>query len=173
VRPLPLFAPLVALSIAGCASGDCRPAVGDRAITPVLAATSERYVGRLVQWGGLLIDARNLKASTELEVVGHPLDSCGRPRLNTSPTGRFIIARPGYLEPLEFRVGRKITASGRITEVRGGTGGSMSGRFPVLESFNPYLWPEGEKQESYRRPWVSIGIGGGSGGVGGGIGVTF
>lgn len=165
--------PLIVLLLAGCAGNGCRSAVGDRSITPAVAAAAETYVGRLVQWGGLLVETRNLKDRTELQVVGYPLDDCGRPRMNAPSIGRFIVSRPGYLETVDFRVGRLLTASGRVAAIREATDGRAHNRLPVLESFNPYLWPARDAGEQSRRPWVSIGIGGGSGGVGGGIGVTF
>jgi outer membrane lipoprotein len=164
---------LIVLLLAGCAGNGCRTAVGDRRITPAIAATAEIYVGRLVQWGGLLVETRNLKDRTELQVVGYPLDDCGRPRMNAPSIGRFIVSRPGYLETVDFRAGRLLTASGQVGAIRDDRGGGTHTRLPVLESFNPYLWPVRDDGEQYRRPWVSIGIGGGSGGVGGGIGVTF
>ncbi len=174
----PLVALLVGLQLlAGCATTDCATALGDRSITPAAAAAAPHYAGRLVQWGGVLIEARNLHDHTELEVLGYPLGECAQPRLQTSSIGRFVIVRPGYLETADLAPGRLITATGCILGAEAGTVGDTAYRFALLESYKPYIWPaEPEDHASVAipvRPWVSIGIGSGRGGVGGGIGVSF
>lgn len=175
MRPLPLPICLVALLAVGCAStDDCRRPVGDPAITPaVVAASSQGHAGAVVQWGGALVAARNLKESTEFEVVGYPLDRCGRPLAGAAPVGRFVIVRPGYLETADYPPGRQVTATGRLTGIREGRIGASAYRFPLLESYQVHLWPAEQWGGYDGRPWVTIGIGGGSGGVGGGVGVTF
>lgn len=170
------------LSAAGCASTGptgCRAPTGAREVTPAAAAASPDHVGERVRWGGTLVEARNRADSTELEMVGFPLDNCGRPRTGAGAIGRFIIVRPGYLETAELAPGRAITATGRILATREGQVGDAYYRFPLVSDPNPRIWPEPAAGEAPRvRPWFSIGIGGGSwnggpGWRGGGIGVSF
>jgi outer membrane lipoprotein len=134
-------------------------------------------VGERVQWGGVLVETRHLEESTELEVIGYPLDGCGRPLIGSAPTGRFIIVRPGFLETTDYRSGRRVTARGRITGVGQGRVGEVQPDLPRMESYKVHLWPETVPGD-YPRPWITIGVGGGSGGgvyggVGGGVGVLF
>ncbi|MEA3274406.1 MAG: Slp family lipoprotein [Pseudomonadota bacterium] len=173
MRRSAILIPVAVLLVGGCAGSACRPPLGDASITPAVAAASEQYSGRQARWGGVLVATRNLKDRTELEVVGYPLDSCGRPLLDSAPVGRFVVVRPGYLETADFDAGRRITATGRIVGVREGSIGDAPYGFPLLESYNPHLWPADRYSGEVRRPWVNIGIGGGSGGVGGGVGVVF
>lgn len=162
--------------LAGCAGQTCYAPVGNPNVTPSAVAATGGHVGEPVQWGGLLVETRNLKDRTELDVVGYPLDKCGRPQTGAGQTGRFVIVRPGFLETTDYRGGRRVTSTGRITGVREGRLGEVEYAFPLLESYKVQLWPV-ERQDggsAYPRPWVSIGIGGGSGGgVGGGVGVWF
>jgi len=168
------------LLLAGCASSpdSCRKPIGERGLTPAVAAEREGAIGQAITWGGTLIGSRNLEDSTELEVLAFPLDGCGRPRTNDDPLGRFIIRRPGYLETADLRPGRDITASGRIIATSEGRIGDAEYRFPVVEDANPRIWDErGASGYSGVRPWISIGVGGGSGWGGGwgggGVGVLF
>jgi outer membrane lipoprotein len=160
----------------GCATtGDCSGPIGDRKITPSMVANapSGGYVGRLVEWGGVLIAARNLPTRTELEVLGYPLDGCGRPLVRAPSTGRFVISRPGYVETADLQPGRLVTASGHLLDGESGEAADGARPSPVLESYKPHLWPVAETASWNARPWLSIGIGGGSGGIGGGVGVIF
>ncbi len=169
------------LALPGCATTDCVGSVGNPKLTPAQVSTTQGHAGELQRWGGALAEAHNLRDSTELTVVGYPLDGCGRPRLSAAPVGRFIAVAPGYLETGDYRPGRTVTATGLITGTREGQVGNAPYRFPLLSNAKVRLWPDAlESSDGYAgpRPWVSIGIGGGSGGwygggVGGGIGVQF
>jgi outer membrane lipoprotein len=166
----------LALVLAGCAStSECVPPAGLTPATPAEAAAGGLAEGAQVRWGGVLVETRNLRDRTELEVVGYPLDDCGRPRTGASPLGRFVIVHPGYLETAEYPAGRAVTATGRFSGVRSGRVGEAAQSLPLIESYKPRLWAEdrGRTYRGYGGPWFNIGIGGGSGGIGGGVGVTF
>lgn len=166
--PLPIIA--FALLLTGCAGTQCLSPVGDPAITPAVAALSAEHSGRVVQWGGVVVEARNLEDRTEIEVLGYPLDSCGRPMTGAEAVGRFIILRPGYLETAGYSAQSRVSASGRLTGIREGRLGDVSYSFPLLEGFQVRRWPV-ERAGGYpsQRPWITIGVGSG----GGGIGVIF
>ena len=168
----------IALSVvavlAGCATGgDCQAPVGDTQLTPTIAAASEESVGRYQTWGGLLVEARNLEESTELEIVGYPLNRCGRPDTGAGPVGRFILVQQGYLETADLKPGRKVTATGRISGIRKGRVGETDYRFPILDGGALRLWSQDSVDQADRRPRFSIGVGGGSGWSSGGVGVWF
>lgn len=162
------------LLLCGCSGGanNCRKPIGERGLTPNVAAARDGLVGQPITWGGTLVGTRNLPDSTELEVLAFPLDACGHPRTGEDPLGRFIVRRPGYLETADLKPGREITASGRIIATSDGRIGAADYRFPVLEDPNPRFWAERGRGGAGVRPRVSIGIGGGRG-WGGGVGVLF
>ena len=60
-----------------------------------------------------------------------------------------------------------------FTGTREGSVGGASYVFPLVQSRDIRLLDDADSASGNRRPWVTIGIGGGSGGVGGGIGVLF
>lgn len=161
--------------LGGCAStGEpCRAPLGDAGLTPAVAAASPAHIGARVTWGGTLVEVRNLERVTEIEVVGLPLDRCGRPRPGERSVGRFIILRAGYLEAASLSPGREITASGRITGTREGSIGDAFYRFPLLEDANPTVWPLPAAETPWSRSGISIGIGAGTGWSGGGVGIRF
>jgi outer membrane lipoprotein len=178
MRPIVPFAfSALTLVIGGCATdaGTCRRPIGDRSLTPAVVAASGEHQGERVTWGGTLVEVRNLERDTELEVVGMPLGACGRPQAGASPSGRFIIVRPGYLEAADLSPGTAITATGQIMGTREGYIGDAFYRFPLLIDPAPTIWQDSEGSRGWQtRPMISIGVGAGSGGwSGGGIGVSF
>jgi outer membrane lipoprotein len=167
-------AALTALLLAGCATTDCTPPPGSSTnLTPAQVSSTGGHTGERLRWGGTLASARNLADSSELEVVGYPLDRCGKPRTGVQPIGRFILVKPGYLETADRPAGSRLSATGLITGVREGRVGGAPYRFPLLQANELSWWAEEAPARGYTWPWVTIGIGGGSGGVGGGIGVLF
>lgn len=100
-----VFTPLafgaLILVLSGCATdtGQCRRPVGDRGLTPAVAAASGENLGERVSWGGTLVEARNRERDTELEVIGMSLGGCGRPRTGSAAVGRFVVVRPGGWGP--------------------------------------------------------------------------
>lgn len=172
-----LIFPMLGALLLGCA-GDlsgCRTPIGDRGLTPRVAAEKEGMVGEWVTWGGRLIEARHRPQATELELIAYPLNECGRPLVDQASLGRFILLYPGYLETAELRSGRQITATGRLVGVSDGEVGAMPYRLALLEDPAPRFWPETRPipDAGARRPVFSIGIGAGTGWSGGGVGVRF
>lgn len=177
-RRILLLASLLPCSVLiGCATTgeQCSRPLGDATTTPnAVVGGAVPKGGVQVTWGGVLAETRNRADNTQLEVVAYPLDDCGRPRLSQASTGRFIIHSPGYLEAGDYRHGRQVTASGRIDGLIDGRVGEASMRMPVLVSYKPRLWPERDEGTSGSyRPRVSVGIGGGTWGGYGGVGVWF
>lgn len=168
---------ILCLLLTGCAGKTCRQPAVNLSLTPSSVTATGEHEGDLVQWGGVLVEARNLKRSTELEVVGYPLNNCGRPLIGSGQTGRFIIVHPGFLETADYQAGQRVSTTGRITGIRKGQLGDANYSFPLLESYKVRQWPDERAGGDSPRPWFNIGIGGGSGGVyggvGGGVGVTF
>jgi outer membrane lipoprotein len=114
-------------------------------------------LNRNVAWGGLIAAAKNLKDTTELEVVGYPLDSENRPNRDAAPTGRFIVIHAGYLETADYAPGRLITAVGLFTGTRSGTVGEAKYVYPVLKASRMKLWPTPDASRS--EPSVHFGVG--------------
>ena len=94
--------------------------------------------------------------------------------MKTSPEGRFIAKKAGYLETVDYAKGRQVTVTGNFSRVRSGEVGETPYEFPILDADEIVLWPdEGERTT---KPRVNFGFGVGSGGRswgGVGIGIGF
>ncbi|WP_296809640.1 Slp family lipoprotein [Thiocapsa sp.] len=166
--------------LTGCASRQaCVEPVGASGLTPESVGSRGQGEGAVVTWGGVIADTRNLPRETEIETIGYRLDRCGKPTTSGPPSGRFIARQPGFLEPSDYRSGRRITVTGRIAGVRDGQVGEASYRFPVLDDAVVRLWPDEPEDNGggwtpRLTPYLGIGFGsGGFGGIGGGIGLGF
>lgn len=160
---LPVLSAIVtALLASGCATpafevgGDV-----DRVITPRAAAVEPATArNRTVAWGGLIVSAKNLKDSTQIEIVGYPLDDSNRPKRNADPIGRFIAIHPGYLETADYAPGREITVLGPVSGTRTGTVGEATYVYPVVDASRAQLWPKPgtDRPESTFHFGIGIGI---------------
>lgn len=142
-----LFATLL---LSACASGPgfSVPEV-NRAIQPAqVSAQPELAKQTQVVWGGVIASSKNLTDETRLEIIAYPLASSSqRPKTEGATNGRFIIVQKGYLEPLDYAKGRKITVKGVVRGTEMGQIGEAQYRYPILSPDEIYLWPvQSERQ---------------------------
>ncbi|MCW4345986.1 MAG: Slp family lipoprotein [Candidatus Thiodiazotropha endolucinida] len=165
------FILITAAILHACSSKQVIPAA-DRSITPLKAASSQPSdSSNLLQWGGVIIETRNLRETTEIQILAYPLDEDGHPDTDANTIGRFIAQQPGYLETVEYAVGRLVTATGKLSEVRQGQVADSPYPFPILDCDEITLWPE---RKSRPKPRIRFGFGASSGGGGfGSIGISF
>jgi outer membrane lipoprotein len=133
----------------------------DTAVTPASPLSTilaER--GRVVQWGGVIVDSTNLPDATQLEVLGYPLSERGRPITTARALRRFLVRQEGYLETVDYAPGRALTVVGPIVEARASEIGGADYLYPVIAAQQLYLWREAEP---YREPVFHFGIGVGIG----------
>ncbi len=156
---LGLLLTLTAL-LGACAGAPALDTAGvDSTLTPAVAATDATTRGRLVQWGGVIVAARNFSDRTELEVLAHPLTGSGAPDAKREALGRFLLVRPGYLETVDFAPGRAVTAVGAIQETRRLRLGDSEQPVPVLNAEQLRLWPRGYDSEPQLHFGIGISIG--------------
>lgn len=155
-----LWTLVVVVVLGGCATAPFDLSGVDETLTPDAALQQlETVRGRRVAWGGTIINSRNLKDTTEIEVLGYPLARSGRPDLSAPPQRRFLVVRDGYLETADYRNGRVISAVGAIGGTRSGTVGEAPYVYPVLKADEITLWPIGESRRSEPNIHFGIGIG--------------
>ena len=100
------------------------------------------YKGKLVVWGGEIVQTENQKdGTTQIEVFQKPLGWRGEPKDTGYSEGRFLMLAEKYLDPYLFRRGRKITVAGEIQGEKIKLLGEMDYRYPVVSSKQIYLWP--------------------------------
>jgi outer membrane lipoprotein len=144
----------------GCATPvfkDAPPAIA----TPAeIGAAPERYHGADIVWGGKIVDVRNLADATEVQVVAYPLDGAQRPDPNAPTLGRFVVALPGYVEPLDYPAGRFVTLRGHIAGSRSVPIDERNVVFPLVADAAVHLWPVNFPYEEPRvRFSFGVGVG--------------
>ena len=163
---------LILLLASGCAPLAPRETGSATAPTPRQVAALGIPDGvRDVRWGGSIIGIKNMRHNTEIEIVSYPISSQGEPDTGEAPQGRFIAVQAGYLEPLNYAPGRRVTVQGTLEKTRLGRVGEADYLFPVVEISTIRLWP---KPDTGNRlgPVFNFGFGVGSGGrTSGGVGV--
>ena len=129
-------------------------------ITPRQAQTGAEN-GKLVRWGGELIQTEPEAQQTCFTVLGFPLRKDGRPILGreAADVGRFIACAPGFYDPTLYAAGRAMTFIGTIQGTVRKKIGGFTYTYPRLSASQAYLWPlpEPEPQRS------TVVIGGGWG----------
>lgn len=155
--------PLAMLALAACAPAPIyKPVPGAVIVTPMqVSQTPGRYTSGDVIWGGRIVQVTNLADHSEIEVLAYPLDSSQRPKPNDNGNGRFIVAMPGYVEPLDYPGGSLITISGKLNGTRAGKVGEANYIFPLVSAAQSHVWTRKELEQG--RSNISFGLGVGVG----------
>ena len=102
----------------------------------------EPYKGRMILWGGEIIETTNQEdRSTLIEVLQRPLGWGDEPKEAYPSEGRFLILADTYLDPYIYRRGRKITVAGMVLGEKITSLGKMDYHYPLVSSRQAYLWP--------------------------------
>lgn len=154
-----IFTCLISLLISCATTPDFDTSQVDSSITPSNAIKTINVVlGKSVIWGGTILDIRNLKDSTQIEILAYPLNSSHRPLLDKKPLGRFIIKKAGYLEASNYAPGKQLSILGKISGKQSGNIGESQYFYPVINADTLYLW-EAESGKSKTSFHFGIGIG--------------
>ena len=147
-----LLSTLASLALlAACAS---KPPVSlegaDLKLRPQQVLTDfDKVRGARVAWGGVIVATENLAEGTRIEVLAYPLRSGNaRPNTESAAQGRFIILKPGYLEPVDYAPGRVVTVAGTLADIESGTVGDADYEFPVVQADELHLWKPQSDQPS-------------------------
>ncbi|WP_455209930.1 Slp family lipoprotein [Kaarinaea lacus] len=146
------------LSVTGCASAPKFNLDGvDQSVQPRdVVANLERYQGKNVLWGGVIINSTNVKEGTQLEILVYPLKSDLKPDTEQGTLGRIIVFEDGYLETLDFAAGRLLTVKGNVRETKKGSVGEAVYTYTVVQAQQLHLWPQKDEEGS---SGVRFGIG--------------
>jgi outer membrane lipoprotein len=152
---------MAALAIAGCAGTpqlDLENA--NRTVRPAqVAANLPQYRSRKVLWGGVIIDSRNVKHGSELQVLAYPLKGNLKPDTHQRATGRFIAFTQGYLETVDYAPGRVVTLVGTVEHTTRRSIGEVTYLYPVVRISQLHLWPAQDAREGSRiRFGVGVGV---------------
>ena len=113
----------------------------------------ERFSGKLLMLGGTIVDTKNLKTGTQIEVLQKPLDGEGQPAVTDETGGRFLVVTSQFLDGAIYHRGRSITIIGEVAGSKLQPLGEFEYRYPVLTAKDLHLWTP------YSGPRFSIGVG--------------
>ncbi len=153
---LVLAACIAALQLAGCSppfSRELLDRVDQKISYAELKKDPERFGGKVLMLGGIIVDARNLKDGTQLEVLQQPLDGQGRPLETDETGGRFLVITEQFLDTAVFHRGRAMTVIGEVAGQQTQPLGQIEYRYPLLKAKDIHLWPPPNG------PWFSFGVG--------------
>jgi outer membrane lipoprotein len=119
----------------------------------VLQKDSNPYVGKLLLLGGTIVETKNLKEGTRIEVLQRPLDGEARPESSDRTDGRFLIVTRQFLDGTVYHQGRMITVIGEAAAPQVLPLNEIEYRYPVLEAKSLHLW------SPFAGPRFSVGIG--------------
>lgn len=153
IAKLRLFTALLLLSILqGCSTApEFKTTEVDKTLTPQsVISEPNSSQGKIALWGGTILDIRNLKNNTRIEVLAYPLDSSYRPLIDNKPLGRFIILHAGYLEPTTYAQGELLSVMGNISESQKGKIGETLYTYPVIKAQQLHLWSASDMRSNTR-----------------------
>ncbi len=101
----------------------------------------EAYKGSSVRWGGTIVQVENDEDASWIHVLYYPLKGYGRPRLNRSSQGRFLMHSEKFLDPAVYAKGTQITVAGVLTGDTERMIGKKTLKLPVINVSHDYIWP--------------------------------
>ena len=111
--------------------------------------------GKIVLWGGKIIETTNIKDGTEMLVLETPVDFLGTPAGAQSSQGRFIALSPQFLDPAIYTAERAITLAGEVMEPEERALGKTTYQYPVVMIKELYLWEmQYSADHHWYDPWV-------------------
>lgn len=114
----------------------------------------EKYKGKKVLLGGVILTSRHLKEGTVIEVLQKPLTWRNAPRDMDQSEGRFLVVSAGFLDDEIYRRGGMITVVGKVLGIRSRVLGEIDYRYPLISMDKLVLW-----KQPGSRPRIRIGIG--------------
>lgn len=149
---------LTAVVLAGCASSPFKMEGVNQSITPQQTLDNKTLLNSSVVWGGMIVETRNFKNSSQIELLSYPLQSNGEPIQSAQPQGRFLIKHDGFLEPAQYSSGRFLSAKGKVQASVAGKIGEADYVYPVIKASQLHLWPEYEDSDTRTRFHFGIGV---------------
>jgi outer membrane lipoprotein len=100
----------------------------------------DTFKGRWVMLAGVIIEAKNTKEGTSIEVLEKPMDRQGRPYETDVTEGRFIITTDRYLDAAVYHRGRRIAVVAEVAGRKLLPLGEIEYQYPVVVAKELHLW---------------------------------
>ena len=102
----------------------------------------EAHNGSSVRWGGVIINVENKDSFSLIQTLFYPLDYSGKPQLDKTSQGRFVIKSTDFFDPMIYVTNRKITVVGTLNGDIERMVGERTIRVPLIQSSAIHLWPK-------------------------------
>lgn len=100
----------------------------------------ERYEGKLLLFGGEIVEAKNTESGAWIIVLQKPLTNEGRPKWTAESGGRFLILTKAFLDIDAFRRGRSLTVIGEVDGSKAMPFRDTEYWYPLLVAKQLHLW---------------------------------
>jgi len=153
---------LAALMVAACGPKVLEEGNLDRHLTfEAVRIDPAAHQGKRMMVGGEIIEVRNLKETTEIDVLEKPLAADRSPVRGDISRGRFVLIQPSFIDPNLFKAGRRLTATATVVGDRVQKIGEAEIRVPVFESPKIHLWPQEQvdPHHLHRHGWPEVNFG--------------
>jgi outer membrane lipoprotein len=117
---------------------------------PMVLQNPDAYVGKVVLWGGSIIETKNLAGGTNIIVLQTPLDGDEKPVGTEYSQGRFIAHATDLLDPEIYQRGRMVTLAGVVSGKEALPLGTTTYAYPVVAIKQLHLW---KKPTRYPYPY--------------------
>jgi len=139
---------IITALVVGLAAGSCAPTFPkqelekvDRSILfPDLQKDPERYKGKWILLGGMIVETRNTPEGTVIEMLQKPLDSRERPLSDDTTDGRFLAVSDRFLDPAVYHKGRELTLIAEVIGRKVMPLGELEYQYPLVLSKDLRLW---------------------------------
>ena len=143
-RSIIMALPLIAiLGVVSCAPPFAKETLEkvDRSISfQELQRDPDTFKGRWVMLAGVIIETRNTKEGTTIEVLQRPMDRRGRPDETDVTEGRFIIRTDRFLDVAVYHRGRRIAVVAEVAGRKILPLGEIEYQYPVVVAKELHLW---------------------------------
>ena len=116
-----------------------------------ILAAPDAHVGQKVLWAGEILELRNAKDGSFLEILQSPADSSDAPTEPENTQGRFIAFTKQYLDRAVYKAGRKVTVVGEVLgkKEQPVAQGQADYAYPLIQILELHLWPKPSKREEF------------------------
>lgn len=151
---------LLAILLSACATSPVATETDQvQSLGPAEVLAGKSQAGDRVVWGGRIVAVRNLAEHTEISVVSYPLNHADRPQFDAEPGVRFLLRRPGFLEPVQYASGRFLTVLGTVSGIEHAEVDQFHLAHPVIEAERIHLWPiDAARRHSGTQFHLGVGI---------------
>jgi outer membrane lipoprotein len=103
----------------------------------------EAYKGKIVIWGGEIVQTINQNEETTLiEISERSLSWQEEPKESSPSIGKFLVLVEKHLDPFIYQKGKEITVAGKIIGEKTQRSGEKEYRYPFLLAKQIFLWRE-------------------------------